>query len=66
MCFFLHQVTPSIPDAPPVAASSKLAQALVMKELQEKTEWLAGPWPQSLGKVRVVWAEELPQSNAVL
>ena len=38
MCFFLNQVTPSTPDAPPVAASSELAEALVMKELQEKTE----------------------------
>ena len=38
MCFFLNQVTPFTPDAPPLAASCELVQALVMKALQEKTE----------------------------
>ena len=54
----LYAQSPLKSDSLPGAAISQLAQTLVIKELQN--------WPQSLGKMSMVWADDLPSAGAVL
>ena len=57
--------SPFNPDALPVAVSSQQAQTLAIKELQEKTEWLAEHYSFGFTS-HLSYSRTKPQHHAVL